>query len=106
MHRSPQHKALSKETPGSPFVAPKAEIAAIKANAFDAYASPELGTLRVDFPADLDITGRNSGSPARGASSQLVGLAPMATASRSLATGCSIRRSLTRPRWTRATGCA
>lgn len=48
---------------------------AIKAKAYDGYASPKLGTLPVNFLADLDITGGNSGSPARDANGQLVGLA-------------------------------
>jgi hypothetical protein len=58
-----------------PFNSPKAELAAIKAKAFDGYASPKLGTLPVNFLADLDITGGNSGSPAMDANGQLVGLA-------------------------------
>jgi len=66
---------LEKDTGVAPFNSPKAELAAIKAKAFDGYASPKLGTLPVDFLADLDITGGNSGSPAMDANGQLVGLA-------------------------------
>ncbi|HET8765054.1 MAG TPA: S46 family peptidase, partial [Rhodanobacter sp.] len=66
---------VEKDTGVEPFDAPKAEIAAIKAKAFDGYASPKLGTLPVNFLADLDITGGNSGSPALDANGQLVGLA-------------------------------
>ena len=66
---------VEKDTGVEPFNAPKAEIAAIKAKAFDGYASPKLGTLPVNFLADLDITGGNSGSPAMDANGQLVGLA-------------------------------
>ncbi len=66
---------VEKDTGVEPFNAPKAEIAAIKAKAFDGFASPKLGTLPVDFLADLDITGGNSGSPALDAHGQLVGLA-------------------------------
>lgn len=66
---------VEKDTGVEPFNAPKAEIAAIKAKAFDGFASPKLGTLPVDFLADLDITGGNSGSPALDANGQLVGLA-------------------------------
>jgi hypothetical protein len=66
---------LEKDTGVEPFNSPKAELAAIKAKAFDGYASPKLGTLPVDFLADLDITGGNSGSPAMDANGQLVGLA-------------------------------
>ena len=66
---------LEKDTGVEPFNSPKAELAAIKAKAFDGYASPKLGTLPVDFLADLDIAGGNSGSPAMDANGQLVGLA-------------------------------
>jgi V8-like Glu-specific endopeptidase len=66
---------VEKDTGVEPFNAPKVEIAAIKAKAFDGYASPKLGTLPVNFLADLDITGGNSGSPAMDANGQLVGLA-------------------------------
>jgi len=66
---------VEKNTGIEPFDAPEAEIAAIKAKAFDGYASPRLGTLPVNFLADLDITGGNSGSPALDANGQLVGLA-------------------------------
>ena len=66
---------VEKNTGVAPFNAPDAEITAIKAKAFDGYASPKLGTLPVDFLADLDITGGNSGSPAMDANGQLVGLA-------------------------------
>jgi hypothetical protein len=66
---------LEKDTGVEPFNSPKAELAAIKAKAFDGYASPKLGTLPVDFLADLDITGGNSGSPAMDANGELVGLA-------------------------------
>ncbi|WP_234411365.1 MULTISPECIES: S46 family peptidase [Rhodanobacter] len=66
---------VEKDTGIEPFNSPKAELAAIKAKAFDGYASPKLGTLPVNFLADLDITGGNSGSPAMDANGQLVGLA-------------------------------
>ena len=66
---------VEKYTGAEPFDAPKAELAAIRAKAFDGYASPKLGTLPVNFLADLDITGGNSGSPAMDANGQLVGLA-------------------------------
>jgi hypothetical protein len=64
-----------KATGEAPFDAPKAELDAIKARAFDGYASAKQGTLPVDFLADLDITGGNSGSPAMDAQGRLVGLA-------------------------------
>ncbi|GAA0888594.1 S46 family peptidase [Rhodanobacter soli] len=66
---------VEKDTGVEPFNSPKAELAAIKVKAFDGYASPKLGTLPVNFLADLDITGGNSGSPAMDANGQLVGLA-------------------------------
>ncbi|MEX1826639.1 S46 family peptidase [Luteibacter sp. CQ10] len=66
---------VEKNTGEEPFNAPKAEIDAIKAKAFDGYASDKLGTLPVDFLADLDITGGNSGSPSLDAEGRLVGLA-------------------------------
>jgi hypothetical protein len=66
---------VQKDTGAKPFNSPKAELAAIKAKAFDGYASPKLGTLPVNFLADLDITGGNSGSPAMDGNGQLVGLA-------------------------------
>ncbi|MEY2170296.1 MULTISPECIES: S46 family peptidase [unclassified Rhodanobacter] len=66
---------VEKATGVEPFDAPKAELATIKAKAFGGYASPKLGTLPVNFLADLDITGGNSGSPALDANGQLVGLA-------------------------------
>jgi hypothetical protein len=64
-----------KATGKVPFDAPRAELDAIKAKAFDGYASRKQGTLPVDFLADLDITGGNSGSPAMDAEGRLVGLA-------------------------------
>ena len=66
---------LEKDTGVEPFNSPKAELAAIKVKAFDGFASPKQGTLPVDFLADLDITGGNSGSPAMDANGRLVGLA-------------------------------
>ncbi len=66
---------VEKATGKAPFNAPQAELDAIKAKAFDGYASKKLGTLPVDFLADLDITGGNSGSPAMDAEGRLVGLA-------------------------------
>ena len=66
---------VEKATGQEPFDAPRAELDAIKAKAFDGYASRRQGTLPVDFLADLDITGGNSGSPAMDAEGRLVGLA-------------------------------
>ncbi|WP_323120816.1 S46 family peptidase [Burkholderia alba] len=66
---------VQKNTGIEPFNAPAAEIDAIRAKAFDGFASPTLGTLPVDFLANLDITGGNSGSPTLDKNGQLVGLA-------------------------------
>ncbi|TBV72021.1 S46 family peptidase [Pseudoxanthomonas winnipegensis] len=66
---------VEKATGEVPFNAPKAELDAIKAKDFGPYASKKQGTLPVDFLADLDITGGNSGSPALDGNGQLVGLA-------------------------------
>lgn len=66
---------VEKATGKSPFDASEAELDAIKAKAFDSYASKKLGTLPVNFLAYLDITGGNSGSPAMDAQGRLVGLA-------------------------------
>ena len=66
---------LAKDTGEEPFDAPKAELDAIKAKNWGPYASKELGEVPVDFIADLDITGGNSGSPALDRDGELVGLA-------------------------------
>ena len=58
-----------------PFDAPAAELQAIQEKRFGAYADPALGSVPVDFIADLDITGGNSGSAALDAQGQLIGLA-------------------------------
>jgi hypothetical protein len=65
---------VQKNTGAEPFNAPPAELAAIRAKAFDGYASPTLGTLPVNFLANLDITGGNSGSPTLDRNGKLVGL--------------------------------
>ncbi len=66
---------VEKDTGVEPFNAPKAETDAIRAGDFDGYASKKQGTLPVDFLADLDITGGNSGSPSLDSQGRLVGLA-------------------------------
>lgn len=58
-----------------PFDAPPALLAAIQAGKWGPYADPSLGSVPVDFLADLDITGGNSGSPTLDAKGRLVGLA-------------------------------
>ncbi|MGA7778783.1 MAG: S46 family peptidase [Paraburkholderia sp.] len=66
---------LQKDTGAEPFNAPPAELAAIRAKAFDGVASPVKGTLPVNFLADLDITAGDSGSPTLDRNGKLVGLA-------------------------------
>jgi hypothetical protein len=66
---------VQKDTGVEPFNAPAAELAAIRAKAFDGFAAPSSRTLPVDFLANLDITGGNSGSPTLDRNGQLVGLA-------------------------------
>ncbi len=58
-----------------PFDAPQAELDAIATKDYDNYKVESLGSVPVDFLADLDITGGNSGSPTIDASGGLVGLA-------------------------------
>jgi hypothetical protein len=66
---------LAKDTGKEPFNAPKKELAAIKAKNFGPYADPALGDLPINFLADLDTTGGNSGSPVLDRKGELVGLA-------------------------------
>ncbi|MBB6182726.1 hypothetical protein HNQ86_000071 [Oleiagrimonas soli] len=65
---------LEKDTGKEPFDAPKPELEAIRAKAYDGYASKRIGSLPVDFLTDVDTTGGNSGSPTLDAHGQLVGL--------------------------------
>jgi hypothetical protein len=64
----------AKATGVEPFDAPQVLLDAVKAGHYGQYASKELGTLPVNFMADLDITGGNSGSPVMDARGDLVGL--------------------------------
>jgi hypothetical protein len=66
---------LAKDKGEEPFDAPAKVLAGIKAKNFGPYADKALGDLPVDFIADLDITGGNSGSPALNSKGELVGLA-------------------------------
>jgi len=63
-------KATGKE----PFDAPRALLDAVKARRFGGQLDRALGTVPVNFLADLDVTGGNSGSPVLNAHGQLVGL--------------------------------
>lgn len=64
-----------KYTGVDPFDAPQAELDAIAAKDYGSYKVASLDSVPVDFLADLDITGGNSGSPTIDARGGLVGLA-------------------------------
>ncbi len=68
-------QVIAKATDKEPFDAPKKLLAAAKSGKFGPYADERLGTVPVNFLADLDITGGNSGSPTLNARGELVGLA-------------------------------
>ena len=59
----------------APFDSPQALLDAIEAKRYGGLADKRLGTVPVNFLADLDITGGNSGSPVMDARGRLVGLA-------------------------------
>lgn len=66
---------VAKATGEEPFAAPAGLLAAAQGGQFGPYADPALGELPVDFLADLDITGGNSGSATLNARGELIGLA-------------------------------
>ena len=65
---------LEKHTGEDPFDATQAQIEAIHASRHGPYTAERLGTVPVNFLADLDITGGNSGSPTLNGDGELVGL--------------------------------
>jgi hypothetical protein len=65
---------VQKHTGEEPFAAPKAALDAIAAKKFGPYVDPALGEVPVNFLADLDITGGNSGSATLNAKGELTGL--------------------------------
>ncbi len=65
---------LAKDTGTDPFDSPQPVLDALRAKRHGAYADKALGDLPVNFLADLDTTGGNSGSPAMNAKGELVGL--------------------------------
>jgi hypothetical protein len=65
---------LAKHTGEDPFNLPEGVRTAIGAKNFGSYGDPELGELPIDFLADLDITGGNSGSPTLNDRGELIGL--------------------------------
>ncbi len=68
-------EVAAKETGVEPFDNPKALLEAVAAKRYGGLADAALGTVPVNFLADLDITGGNSGSPVLDAHGRLVGLA-------------------------------
>jgi hypothetical protein len=65
----------AKHTGKGEFDAPDKMIELIRARDYGRYASPELGTLPVDFLSTVDITNGNSGSSTLNARGEFVGLA-------------------------------
>lgn len=65
---------IAKHTGEEPFDAPDGLLEAAKSRKFGPYVDAELGELPVNFLADLDITGGNSGSATLNAKGELVGL--------------------------------
>lgn len=66
---------VAKQTGKGEFDAPDKAIQLIKAKDYGRWASPELGTLPVDFMSTVDITNGNSGSSTLNARGEFVGLA-------------------------------
>ena len=66
---------LAKHTGKEPFNAPAAAVEAAKTAKETGYVDPALGDVPLDFLADLDITGGNSGSATLNAKGELIGLA-------------------------------
>jgi hypothetical protein len=64
----------AKQTGKEPFNAPEPLLEAIRSKRFGPYVARDLGEVPVDFLADLDITGGNSGSATLNARGELVGL--------------------------------
>jgi len=68
-------EVVAKHTGKEPFDAPKPLLDAVKNKQFGNYVDEELGEVPVNFLADLDITGGNSGSATMNGKGELVGLA-------------------------------
>ena len=66
---------VAKHTGEDPFAAPADVLAAAKAAKTSAWVDERLGDVPLDFLADLDITGGNSGSATLNARGELIGLA-------------------------------
>jgi len=66
---------MAKHQDKEPFDVPDDVIAAVEAKKWGPYVDPTVGEVPVDFLADLDITGGNSGSACINQRGELVGLA-------------------------------
>jgi hypothetical protein len=66
---------VAKHTGTEPFILPPPVLEAAKAKRFGPYFDARIGDLPVDFLADLDITGGNSGSATLNGRGELIGLA-------------------------------
>jgi hypothetical protein len=65
---------VEKHTGEEPFDVPDPVLAAAKEKRYGRWADPELGDVPVDFLADTDTTGGNSGSPVVNGRGELVGV--------------------------------
>lgn len=65
---------LEKNTGEDPFDAPKKQLELIREQSYGPYLLESLGSVPVNFLADVDITGGNSGSAIMNGEAQLVGL--------------------------------
>ncbi|HKO58846.1 MAG TPA: S46 family peptidase [Thermoanaerobaculia bacterium] len=65
---------VEKDTGADPFNAPPAILEAAKAQRYGQWKDPRLGDVPVDFLADADTTGGNSGSPVINGRGELVGV--------------------------------
>jgi hypothetical protein len=78
---APRHRPFTvvsqipdKATGKEPFNAPERLLEAIRGKRFGAYVDPALGEVPVDFLADCDITGGNSGSATLNSRGEITGL--------------------------------
>lgn len=65
---------VAKDTGEAPFDSPKALLEAVAAKRHGGLADARLGSVPVNFLADMDVTGGNSGSPVLDANGHLTGL--------------------------------
>jgi hypothetical protein len=72
---TPLAEVVKKHTGKDPFEAPKGLLDAVAAKKLGGYVDAKLGDVPVNFLADLDIAGGNSGSATLNARGELVGLA-------------------------------